>query len=105
MVGLLKAICLSNESEQRSAVFTSLCTEKGIEIKVIQPGKSHQNAYIECFNHIYRHVVSMSIFLHRSSKVEKLPRNVSKGNDKDAPHATSGKVSLMHYRQQAEKST
>ena len=81
MVGLLKAIRLSNESELRSAVFTSWYTEKGIELKVIQPGKPQQNAYIERFNHTYRHEVSMSIFLHRSSKCEKLPRNVSKSNN------------------------
>jgi putative transposase len=45
MVGLPKAIRLDNGSELRSAIFTSWCAEKGIELKFIQPGKPQQNAF------------------------------------------------------------
>jgi putative transposase len=37
MVGLPKAIRLDNRSELRSAVFTSWCAEKEVELKFIHP--------------------------------------------------------------------
>jgi len=57
MVGLPKSIRLDNGSELRSAVFTSWCAEKGVELKFIQPGKPQQNAFIKRFNRTYRHEV------------------------------------------------
>jgi putative transposase len=57
MVGLPKVIRLHNGSELRTAFFTSWCEAKGIELKLIQPGKPQQNAFIERFNRTYRHEV------------------------------------------------
>jgi len=57
MVGLPKVIRLHNGSELRYAFFTSWCEAKGIELKLIQPGKPQQNTFIERFNRTYRHEV------------------------------------------------
>ena len=54
---LPEAIRLDNGCELRSAIFMEWCTEKGIELKFIQPGKPQQNAFVERFNKAYRYEV------------------------------------------------
>ncbi len=77
MVGLPKAILLHNWSELHSTVFTSWCTEKGIELKFIQPGIPQQNDFIERFNCLSPRSSPMPISLNHSNKWKKIPRNGS----------------------------
>jgi len=104
MVGLPKAIRLDNGSELRSAVFTSWCEEKGIELKFIQPGKPQQNAFIERFNRTYRHEVLNAHIFESLEQVRDITEEWIQSYNQDRPHAALGKLSPIHYRQQVEKS-
>jgi transposase InsO family protein len=90
MVGLPKAIRLDNGSELRSAIFTSWCVEKGIELKFIQPGKPQQNAFIERFNRTYRHEVLNAHIFESLNRFETLPRNGSTATTRIALMQHSG---------------
>ena len=104
MVGLPKAIRLDNGSELRSAIFTSRCEEKGIELKFIQPGKPQQNAFIERFNRTYRHEVLNAHIFESLEQGRDITEEWIHSYNQERPHAALGKLSPMHYRQQAEKS-
>jgi putative transposase len=104
MVGLPKAIRLDNGSELRSALFTSWCEEKGIELKFIQPGKPQQNAFIERFNRTYRHEVLNAHIFESLEQAREITEEWIQSYNQDRPHAALGKLSPIHYRQQAEKS-
>ncbi len=104
MVGLPKAIRLDNGSELRSATFTNWCEEKGIELKFIQPDKPQQNAFIERFNRTYRHEVLNAHIFESLEQVREITEEWIHSYNQDRPHAALGKLSAIHYRQQAEKS-
>ena len=103
--GLPKAIRLDNGSELRSAVFMGWCEEKGIELKFIQPGKPQQNAFIERFNRTYRHEVLSAHIFENLNQVKDITEQWIKIYNEDRPHAALGKLSPIHYRQQAEFSS
>ena len=103
--GLPKAIRLDNGSELRSAVFMGWCESKGIELKFIQPGKPQQNAFIERFNRTYRHEVLSTHIFENLNQVKDITEQWIKIYNEDRPHAALGKLSLIHYRQQAEFSS
>jgi putative transposase len=103
-VGLLKAICLDNGSELRSAIFTSWCEEKGIELKFIQLGKPKQNAFIERFNRSYHHEVLNAHIFESLKQVREIIEERIQSYNQVRPHAALGKLSPIHYRQQVEKS-
>lgn len=52
--GKPESIRTDNGPEFTSHHFTDWCKEKDIKIKYIQPGKPHQNGYIERFNRTFR---------------------------------------------------
>lgn len=104
MVSLPKAIRLENGSEIRSAVFTNWCNEKSIELKFIPPGKPQQNAFIERFNRTYRHPVLNAHIFESLEQVRDITEEWIHSYNQDQPHAALGKLSPIHYRQQAEKS-
>jgi putative transposase len=72
MVDLPKAIRLDNGNELQSAIFTSWCEEKGIQLKFIQPGKPQQNTFIERFNRTYRHEVLNAHIFESLEKVREI---------------------------------
>jgi putative transposase len=92
-------------SELRSAVFMGWCEEKGIELKFIQPGKPQQNAFIERFNRTYRHEVLSAHIFENLNQVKDITEQWIKIYNEDRPHAALGKLSPIHYRQQAEFSS
>ena len=98
MVGLPKAIRLDNGCELRSAIFTSWCAEKGIELKFIQPGKPQQNAFIERFNRTYRHEVLNAHIFESLEQVRDITEEWIHSYNQDRPHAALGKLSPIHYR-------
>ncbi len=105
MVGLPKAIRLDNRSELRSAAFTNWCESKGIALKFIQLGKPQQNAFIDRFNRTYNHEVLNAHIFESLDQVREITEEWIKSYNQDRPHAAFGKLSPIHYRQQAEKST
>ena len=103
-MGLPKAIRLDNEGKLRSAIFTSWCEEKGIERKFIQPGKPQKNDFIERFNRTYRHEVLNAHIFESLEQACEITEEWIHSYNLDRPHAALGKLSPIHYRQQAEKS-
>ena len=103
--GLPKAIRLDNGNELRSAVFIGWCESKGIDLKFIQPGKPQQNAFIERFNRTYRHEVLSAHIFENLNQVKDITEQWIKIYNEDRPHAALGKLSPIHYRQQAEFSS
>ncbi len=102
--GLPQAIRLDNGSELRSAIFMGWCEEKGIALQFIQPGKPSQNAFIERFNKTYRHEVLNAHIFESLEQVRDITEEWIRSYNQDRPHAALGKLSPIHYRQQAEKS-
>ena len=52
--GLPKALLLDNGPELCAQALVDWHHDHGVELRYIQPGKPHQNAYIERFNRTYR---------------------------------------------------
>jgi putative transposase len=63
LYGKPQALRLDNGSELTSIAFTEWCSERGIELRFIQPGKPDQNAFTERFNKTYRdEVLDANVF-------------------------------------------
>ena len=105
MVGLPKAIRLDNGSELRSAIFTSWCEAKGIELKFIQPRKPQQNAFIERFNRTYRHEVLNAYLFEILREVRETTEHWITIYNEERPHSSLGRISPRDYRAQAENNT
>ena len=76
-----------------------------IHIVHIQPGKPQQNAYVERFNRTYRHEVLSAHIFENLNQVKGITEQWIKIYNEDRPHAALGKLSPIHYRQQAEFSS
>jgi putative transposase len=63
--GYPQILRVDNGPEFTRADFVSWATERGIEIRYIQPGKPHQNAFIERFNRTYRNEI-LDLYLFNS---------------------------------------
>ena len=75
--GLPQAIRLDNGSELRSAVFTSWCAEKGVELKFIHPVNPNKTPLLNALTALIATKYSMPTSLNHSSKCEALLRNGS----------------------------
>jgi transposase InsO family protein len=73
-------------------------TEKGIELKFIQPGKPQQNAFIERFNRTYRHEVLSAHIFENLNQVKDITEQWIKIYNEDRPHAALGKLSPINYQ-------
>ena len=97
-------IRLDNGSELRSGIFTSWYEAKEVELKFIQPGKPQQNAFVERFNRSYRHEVLNAHIFESLEQVREITEEWIQSYNQNRHHAALGKLSPIHYRQQAEKS-
>lgn len=70
--GTPKAIRCDNGPEFISQVFVDWCTNNGIAIRYIQPGKPNQNGLIERFNRTYREEVLSSYLFEDLDQVRKI---------------------------------
>ncbi|QWD28384.1 transposase [Polynucleobacter paneuropaeus] len=72
---------------------------------MIQPGKPQQNAFIERFNRTYHHEVLSAHIFENINQVKDVTEQWIKIYNEDFPHATLGKLSPIHCRQQVEFSS
>ena len=76
--GLPKSIRLDNGSELRSAVFTSWCAEKGVELKFIHPVNPNKTPLLNALTALIATKYSMPIYLKTSGRCVKLPNTGSR---------------------------
>ena len=88
--GVPDVLRLDNGPEFISQALADWCTENGVQIRHIQPGKPNQNAYIERFNRTYRNEV-LNLYLFRSlDEVRDITRRwINEYNDL-RPHTALG---------------
>lgn len=70
--GLPDVLRTDNGPEFLGEVFVQWCNDHGVLIDYIQPGKPHQNAYIERFNRTYRNEVLDTWLLRNLTEVREI---------------------------------
>lgn len=83
--GRPSAVRVDNGPEFTAQSFVDWCTEHGVAIHYIQPGKPDQNAYIERFNRSYRAEVLNAHPLNRSRNSGTLVHLVADLQQRAAP--------------------
>jgi putative transposase len=95
--GLPKTIRVDNGPEFLSKVFTSFCTDRGIQIQYIQPGKPTQNAYVERFKRHYREDVLDAYLFTSLEQVRILSEKFRMEYNSGHPHSSLGGNSPHRY--------
>lgn len=92
-----KRIRTDNGPEFLSKVFTDFCTENGIELQYIQPGKPAQNAYIERLNRIFRQDVLDAYLFGSLTEVNALAYEWQIDYNSNHPHKSLNGLSPWLY--------
>jgi putative transposase len=80
------ALRLDNGPELRSQAFADWCAAHGIALRFIQPGKPHQNAFIERFNRTYRHEVLAAYVFDSLQHVRLISEGWMRLYNEERPH-------------------
>lgn len=100
--GRLQAIRLDNGPELIAERFLSWCTERGIELRDIQPGKPDQNAFIERFNRTYRTEVLNAYVFESLDQVREISAEWLQSYNEERPHDAWGGLPPTMYRANLE---
>lgn len=95
--GKPSAIRCDNGPEFLSHIVTDFCTNHGIQLKYIQPGKPTQNAYIERFNRSYREDVLNAYYFDSLQELEELSMEWMKDYNELHPHQSLKNMSPLKY--------
>ena len=95
--GKPRALRLDNGSELTSIAFTEWCSEQGIELRFIQPGKPDQNAYIERFNKTYRNEVLDAYVFESIEQVRAITESWLREYNEERPHDSLGRVPPLSF--------
>lgn len=93
------AIRCDNGPELTSYAFGQWCTERGIELRFIQPGKPDQNAFIERFNRTYREEVLSAFLFNTLSELRGITDDRLERYNEIRPHDTLGSLPPARYRE------
>jgi putative transposase len=91
------AFWIENGLELTAEHFVSWCASQGIAIHRIQPGKSNQRAYIECFNRRYRTEVLDADLYESILEVRKPAEEWLKTYNCERPHDSLGQAPPLTF--------
>ena len=103
--GQPQALRLDNGPELIAERFMTWCTDRGIELRYIQPGKPDQNAFIERFNRTYRTEVLNAYVFESLDQVREISAEWLQSYKEERPHDTLGGIPPAVYRAQLEASS
>ena len=105
--GVPEAIRCDNGPELLSEAFQTWCTDNGVAIWYIQPGKPNQNAYIERFNRTFRGEVLSAYLFADLEQVRDIAWTWMIDYNEERPHDALGKIppAAFRERKEAENST
>lgn len=96
--GTPSAIRVDNGPEMIAQVFADWCSDNGVEIKYIQPGKPNQNAYIERFNRSYREEVLDPHIFSTISQVRDISWAWMLSYNEERPHSSLGNIPPAEFK-------
>ena len=95
--GCPSAIRVDNGPEFTAQSFVDWCTEHGVAIHYIQPGKPDQNAYIERFNRSYRTEVLNAHLFESVAELRALTDSWLRIYNRERPHDSLGRVPPLTF--------
>ena len=90
--------------EYVSADLLAYCEERGVELDLIEPGKPHQNAYVERFNRTFREDVLDTNLLISLDHAQTLIEELREDYNRYHPHSSFKDASPLDYREAHETS-
>jgi putative transposase len=98
MIGFeISSVHAMSVSESMSQTFVDWCTEHGVAIHYIQPGKPDQNAYIERFNRSYRTEVLNAHLFESIAELRALTDTWLRIYNRERPHDSLGRVPPLTF--------
>ncbi len=95
--GCPSAVRVDNGPEFTAQTFVDWCTEHGVAIHYIQPGKPEQNAYIERFNRSYRTQVLNAHLFESVAELRALTDTWLRIYNSEGPHDSLGRVPPLTF--------
>jgi putative transposase len=95
--GKPESIRTDNGPEFTSHHFTDWCKEKNIKTKYIQPGKPHQNGYIERFNRTFREDVLDAYIFEKLSQLRIISQKWQDEYNYGHPHQSLGGLTPIGF--------
>jgi putative transposase len=95
--GCPSAIRVDNGPEFTAQPFVDWCTERGVAIHYIQPGKPDQNAYIERFNRTYRTEVLNAHLFESVAELQAITDAWLNVYNQERPHDSLGRVPPLTF--------
>jgi len=95
--GCPSAIRVDNGPEFTAQSFVDWCTEHGVAIHYIQPGKPDQNAYIERFNRSYRTEVLNAHLFESVAELRAHTDTWLRTHNSERPHDSLGRVPPLMF--------
>lgn len=100
--GRPQPIRLEKGPELLAELFMAWCTERGIELRDIQPGKPDQNAFIERFNRTYRTEVLDAFVFDSLDQVREISAEGLQSDNEERPHDALAGLPPAVYRTQLD---
>ena len=95
--GRPSAVRVDNGPEFTAQVFVDWCTDHGIAVHYIQPGKPDQNAYIERFHRSYRTEVLNAHLFESITELRALTTQWLEIYNRERPHHSLGRVPPLTF--------